>query len=188
MAMFNSYVIVYQRVHSVHTFRCELEGARVWTNSRLARAARGLPGLWPCHVILKKNHVAVFLFIRCFSMVFLWFSSHFWEEPIHIQDVEPVKVIFAPPKRSTPWFSAGLGALKKQAAEVQRPAETSAQEDRREELHNSGGEKMMMSDGRLMKKWWVPVNHPRSITCSSWLSPCSVIVPYFYICSLLKLP
>jgi len=89
-------------------------------------------------------------------MVFLWFSSHFWEDPIHIQDVEPAKVIFAPPKRSTPWFSAGLGALKKQAAEVQRPAETSAQEDRREELHNSGGEKMMISD-----------DHPRSITCSS---------------------
>lgn len=159
------------KLHSVHTFGCELEGARVWTNSRIARAARGLPGLWPCHVILKKNHVAVspYFFLRCFSMVFLWFSSHFWEDPIHIQDVEPVKVIFAPPKRSTPWFSAGLGALKKQAAEVQRPAESSAQEDRREELHNSGGEKMMISDGRLMKKWWVPVpvNHPRSITCSS---------------------
>lgn len=48
------------------------------------------------------------MFFYGFSMVF----KPFWEDPIHIQDVEPVKVIFAPPKRSTPWFSAGLGALK----------------------------------------------------------------------------
>ena len=71
------------KLHSVHTCGCELEGARVWTNSRIARAARGLPGLWPCHVILKKNHVAVspYFFLRCFSMVFLWFSSHFGRIP-----------------------------------------------------------------------------------------------------------
>ena len=46
-------------------------------------------------------------------------------------------------------------------------------------------EKMMISDGRLMKKWWVPVpvNHPRSITCSSWfftmLRQCPVLLYMF---------
>lgn len=63
------------KLHSVHTFRCELEGARVWTNSRIARAARGLPGLWPCHVILKKitwvfHHISFKMFFYGFSLVF----------------------------------------------------------------------------------------------------------------------